>query len=222
MRASTALALILLLPPLACGDDPPGDDAPGSTTDDATTEAPTTDGSTSADTGSTVPDPTTGDATTGDDPTTTAETTTDPETTSDDTTGVPSEPPPTDGAALEAWLMAGEYLDWPAESGVHPSTGPHFGGVRTFVNDALFASLQAGATEHPEGAAAVKELYGAGDEILGWSVEVKVQADSAGGDGWYWYEGYQGDVYADGIGAGICTGCHSGGTDYVLTPFPLQ
>ena len=42
---------------------------------------------------------------------------------------------------LRAWLQAGTYLDWHAESAPHPGTGPHFGVVRVFLNDALFASL---------------------------------------------------------------------------------
>ena len=62
-----------------------------------------------------------------------------------------------------------------------------------------------------------------GGTRLGWAVMVKVQADSAGGDGWYWYETFDGAVYADGTGEGLCTGCHSGGgTDFFLSPFPLQ
>jgi hypothetical protein len=146
---------------------------------------------------------------------------------SDDSAGPSSgdEPqplPPAHSAELRPWLEAGEYLDWQVESGVHPSTGPHFGGVRTFVNDVLYDSLATGASSHPEGSAAIKELYGSGDTVRGWSVEIKLQADSAGGDGWYWYEGYQDSVYADGTGDGGCTGCHGGGSDYVLTPFPLQ
>ena len=94
--------------------------------------------------------------------------------------------------------------------------------MRTFVNDVLYASLEAGSAAHPEGSAAIKELYGGGGTVLGWSVEIKLQADSAGGGGWYWYERFDTSVYADGTGEGICTGCHGGGHDYVLTPFPLQ
>lgn len=131
-------------------------------------------------------------------------------------------PIPTDAAALGDWLEGFGYLQWDAESSVHPSTGPHFGGVRTFLSPELVTSLQAGNAEHPMGSATVKELYGDGDVILGWSVSVKLAADSAGGDNWYWYELYDGSVIAEGEGVGVCTGCHGDGTDYVLTPFPLQ
>ena len=74
----------------------------------------------------------------------------------------------------------------------------------------------------PVGAAAVKELFGStGSEVLGYAVMVKVEEGTAA-DSWYYYEDYNGTDYADGIGPGLCTGCHSGGTDYVLTPWPLQ
>jgi hypothetical protein len=130
--------------------------------------------------------------------------------------------PPTETAALRAWLEAGNYLGWAAESGPHPGAGPHFGVVRTFVNDALIASLDAGQPQHPAGAAAVKELYGRGDAgVQGWAVMVKLQDDSNQGRGWYWLEMF-GSFTGGGIGAPGCTGCHSSGNDFVRIPFPLQ
>jgi hypothetical protein len=129
---------------------------------------------------------------------------------------------PTDEESLLAWLAAEPYLDWPGESAIHPSTGPHFGSVRTWVSPALEQSLEDGAEQHPAGAAAVKELYGRGQTRRGWSVMVKTDDDSAGGDGWYWFERFNGSTYGDGNGVSGCTGCHGGGDDYVLTPFPLQ
>lgn len=129
---------------------------------------------------------------------------------------------PSDPEALLAWLEEGGYLRWDAESSPHRSTGPHFGQVRTFVEPSLVESLAAGNSEHPAGAATVKELYGNGDTVRGWSVSIKLQDDSAAGYGWFWYEMYQGSVYASGAGARLCTGCHGDGNDYVLTPFPLQ
>ncbi|GMV40778.1 MAG: hypothetical protein AMXMBFR64_24940 [Myxococcales bacterium] len=129
--------------------------------------------------------------------------------------------PPLGENDLEPWLSAGSYADWTAESAPHASAGPHFGKVRTFVNGPLAASLAAGAQVHPVGSAAVKELYGNGDTVLGWSVMVRASA-AAQGQGWYWYEDWQGTIYADDVGASLCTGCHSGGTDYVLTPWPLK
>lgn len=212
VRPAIARCLALILPLFACEAGSSDDADELETGDDSTGSAPT---------GSTAPEPTTADPTEGGgDPSTGGD---DPPADSGSSSGGDPQPlPPTSGAELRPWLAAGEYLGWQAESGVHPSTGPHFGGVRTFVNDVLHDSLEAGATSHPPGSAAIKELYGAGDTVLGWSVEIKLQADSAGGDGWYWYEDYQDSVYADGTGEGICTGCHGGGNDYVLSPFPLQ
>lgn len=237
------LALVLLVPlalplPLACADagggDPTGE----------TTGGPTTDPGTSADTTSTGAS-STGEVTststsTSDAPTSSgssagsgASSTTDEGSSSDaqtdtgsssgDTTGGVDDLPPTQGDALEEWLALGSYKSWAAESKVHMSTGPHGGNVRTYVNAALFASLEAGNAMHPQGAATVKELYGGGvDTITGYAVMVKVAPDSAGGEGWYWYERVGGTTYADGTGVGLCSGCHGGGADYVLTPFPLQ
>src|SRR5690606_37653647 len=128
---------------------------------------------------------------------------------------------PTNGAELVPWLEGGGYQTWLAESGVHDSAGPHFGGVRTFVDTCLATSLDDDATEHPPGSAAIKELYGDGEQILGWSVMVKVAAGS-GGDTWYWFERYGDTVYADEVGSNLCTGCHGDGSDYFLSPWPLQ
>jgi len=130
--------------------------------------------------------------------------------------------PPTEADALATWLAEGRYLAWAAESAPHPGAGPHFGVVRTFVNDALFDSLTAAQAQHPPGAAAVKELYGrSGDTVLGWAVMTKLQADSAAGQGWYWYEAF-GTFASGGVGLSICTGCHADGRDFVRIPFPLQ
>ena len=130
---------------------------------------------------------------------------------------------PTDGAAMFTWLQSGEYESWPAESGVHGSTGPH-GQVRTFINPTLEASLQGDAAEHPIGAASVKELY-RNDAVFGWAVMVKTETGT-GGDSWYWYEVFSttdgSSPVADGNGVGLCAGCHSAGNDHVLTPYPLQ
>ncbi len=138
------------------------------------------------------------------------------------TIGAGNQTPPTDEDALIAWLQADSYLSWEAESGPHASAGPHFGTVRAFINDALFESLSANDTQHPAGAAAVKELYGrTGTTVLGWAVMLKVQDDSDDGRGWYWYETFNGSG-GGGIGDPVCTGCHSEGRDFVRIPFPLQ
>jgi len=139
-------------------------------------------------------------------------------------TPTPTEPLPIPTTAKEllAWLRAGNYLGWTAESAPHPSAGPHFGTVRTFLNPTVFASLAAGQAAHPSGSALVKELYGSGRQVQGWDVMLKAQDDSAGGAGWYWLEYFAGATYADGFGVPVCTGCHSLGNDFVRSQFPLQ
>lgn len=130
--------------------------------------------------------------------------------------------PPLGGTALAEWLTAGHYRQWRAESQIHASQGPHFGRVRAYLNPALFESLRAGKKDHPKGAVAVKELYGSGDQVLGWSVAIKTEAASAAGANWYWYEQFEARVVADAKGVLLCRGCHLAGRDYVLTPWPLR
>lgn len=196
-----------------------------------TAEDPSTTGASSAADSSTDPSvdpsapgsdgPSTGvaDASSGGDPTSVGSDPTDADGSSEDTGAAPNQIPPRSHAQLLPWLQANNYGGWAAESGVHVSAGPHGDGVRTFVNDALLASLEAGGATHPLDAAVVKELYGGG-EITGWAVMIKV-ADG-GADGWYWYESIGAAVYADGTSVALCTGCHAAGDDYVLSPFPLQ
>jgi hypothetical protein len=138
-----------------------------------------------------------------------------------DTGATADQLPPTDAADLLVWLQANTYAGWAAESAEHASAGPHFGDVRTFVNGALDGSLAAGNLEHPVGSAAVKELYGNGNTIRGWSVMVKTEAGNDGSR-WWWYERYEGSVYASSQGAGICVPCHADGTDSFRSPYPLQ
>ena len=77
---------------------------------------------------------------------------------------------------LFAWLQKGGYKNYKAESAVHPSSsGPAVhGDVRTFVNDKLAQSMQAGNAEHPVGSVAVKELHKDG-EMYGWAAAIKAQ-----------------------------------------------
>lgn len=127
---------------------------------------------------------------------------------------------PVEATALSEWLNAGSYSDWPAESANHASTGPH-GEVRTFFNDALVASFDAGNANHPVGSASVKELFDGMGGAIGWAVMVKV-AEGNDASSWYWYLESGGSVTADGEGVPTCEGCHVSGTDRVLTPYPLQ
>jgi hypothetical protein len=128
---------------------------------------------------------------------------------------------PIGGEALRPWLEAGSYLGWAAEGSIHTPNSPHPSMVRVFVNDLLLESLEEGGTEHPAGSAAVKEIYGPSLDLRGWAVTVKVQDDADNGRGWYWYERVGTFQFADGTGEVGCTGCHSQGTDYFRSPFPL-
>ena len=94
------------------------------------------------------------------------------------------------------------------------------------MSPSLFASLEAKASRHPRGAAAVKELYNAAGRHMGWAVSVKVAEKSARGKGWYWYEVFSTQAGAkaayQGRGFRLCRECHrEGGSDQVLIPFPL-
>ncbi|MEM9492611.1 MAG: cytochrome P460 family protein, partial [Myxococcota bacterium] len=143
----------------------------------------------------------------------------------DASTGGGGDAVPTNAAELLPFLEADEYRDFPAESAVHAQTNgsPH-GMVRVFINQALDDSLSAGNEAHPVGAASVKELYdGDGATLIGWAVMVKTAEDSAGGQGWYWYEILNGQVIADDLGDTTCIGCHNaGGSDLFRTNYPLQ
>lgn len=136
------------------------------------------------------------------------------------------ENPPADGDALFDWLKAGNYKGWNHESARHPSAGPHPQAVIAYVNQLLDQSLAAGSAVHPEGSAAVKELFDGEGKLSGWAVSLKTQADSAAGQGWYWYEMLgttaESRVVADGNGVALCFGCHTPGNDFVLIPYPLK
>lgn len=134
--------------------------------------------------------------------------------------GAPTVTPPDGGASIQgtrAGLLAiaqsGSYLTWKAEPMVHRSAGPH-GNVRTFLNDALYASLKAGNTSHPNGSVAVKELYN-GATRTGWAVDAK------GDDGvWLYFEGFEPryDEYFFRGPGNLCANCHASGVDTVLAP----
>lgn len=131
---------------------------------------------------------------------------------------------PSNSDDIFAYLQARTYTNLPAEPAIHSSTGPH-GRVRTFVNDTLATSIRANATTHPVGSASIKELYSSADALTGWAVSVKVSETNGNGNDWYWYEVFsttQNNPVADATGAGLCTGCHGGGTDFVLTPGPFS
>jgi hypothetical protein len=131
---------------------------------------------------------------------------------------------PSSGAALFTFLDCGGYTSFSKESAPHDTSGPHGGDVLVYVNSALEQSLAAGATEHPAGAAAIKELLDSDGSLDGWSAMVKAEA-GAGGDTWYWYETFTTERNApayEGRGISICANCHSMGTDHFRSTFPLR
>ena len=94
------------------------------------------------------------------------------------------------------------------------------------MNDVLAASLEAGNGQHPRGSEVVKEMYMEDGTLEGWAVMVKTQDDSDGGQGWFWYEATStepgAEPFMSGNGIPLCFGCHSTGSDYVLTKWPLR
>lgn len=134
--------------------------------------------------------------------------------------------PPASSRELFEWLKTGSYKDWAREIVPHPAAGAHPGGVRANLNPALEASLKGGGQAHPAGAAAVLELYGKSGALHGWAVAIKTQAESAGGQGWYWYEVLSvkdgNRTLAADRGVAACVECHAQGRDFVMTPYPLK
>ena len=135
-------------------------------------------------------------------------------------------PIPAENVALAAYLTSGGYKSFPHESAPHASAGPHGSRVLTYITPSLEESLRRGITEHPRCAGMVKEFVDASGSVTGWAVAVKVAETSAGGDHWYWYETFDRTRAASpsfsGLGLSLCKNCHAGGTDFVLSPFPLQ
>lgn len=121
---------------------------------------------------------------------------------------------PATRAGLLSIAQSGAYLSWKAEAAPHQTSGPHGGQVRTFVNDVLYASLKAGNTMHPRGSIAVKELFTNGVRT-GWAIDAKDD------DGvWTYFEGFEPQLnqyFFRGSG-NLCSNCHAGGVDSVLTP----
>jgi cytochrome c553 len=125
-------------------------------------------------------------------------------------TGLDAQLPPSDAEAMQKWLAAGLYKDWVCESEPSAKTEGaaaihvHGGKSRVCTNVRLAASKTSGRREFPRGAASVKELYDDMDKLVATAVSVKVDDTSAGGQGWYWWEGAE----TSGKGITACAGCH--------------
>jgi len=118
--------------------------------------------------------------------------------------------PPASAQGMAAWLVAWEDQGWEAEWSCESSPTAKTDGAaaihvhndadgknRVCSNQRLSSAPVDSAL--PVGAAAVKMV---GDKTY---VTVKVQADSDGGKGWYWYAP---GGSPEGLGLSACTGCH--------------
>lgn len=130
-------------------------------------------------------------------------------------------PDDSDLAAVQAWLAEGEYLEWERHD---PEPAPGMvGGARVYLSPELAASLRAGASEHPPGSAAVREIVSADDPDtqIGWAFSHKLEAGEAGAEdqAWFFYEVFDLDPAAAPLtaerGAPGCVGCHGEGVDFV-------
>lgn len=134
--------------------------------------------------------------------------------------------PPTEKVMLLNWLNGGYYSNWYGATETHASFGPH-DDVRVFYNKILEKSMKAGNVKHPIGSTSVKEQHKDGKHY-GWSVSIKVEEESASGDGWYWFETLDkkdvDKIAFEGFGHVACTSCHlrPGNKDLVLAGYPLK
>ncbi len=132
---------------------------------------------------------------------------------------------PTSPDQLFAYLQAGSYQSFSHESSAHPTGGPHATAVIAYLNGILDPSMSTGTQPHPRGAAAVLELFDGSGAAAGWAVMVKTHEGSKPGDGWFWYSVASitdGNPAVASWREAACLDCHSSGSDYVLSPYPLQ
>ena len=138
-------------------------------------------------------------------------------------------PVPVDVSKLFAYLQKGEYKSFKTQSKAHPTAGPHIevgNNVKVFFSDALAKSLAGDYTDHPQGAAAVKEMFSkTTGKLEGWSVAVKTDKNSDQGKGWFWVEFTSTTdsskvAVPAGNGVPLCAGCHQTGRDFVLSKLP--
>ena len=130
------------------------------------------------------------------------------------------EGPPDDGdlAAIQAWLVAGEYLGWERHDPPPPPGGS--GGSIVYLSPELAASLRSGAASHPVGSAAVREIVDLErpEVLLGWAYLHKLEA-GVGAEGWLFYEVFDTTLEAAPLvaerGSTGCVGCHDAGVDSV-------
>ena len=125
--------------------------------------------------------------------------------------------PHADQASLVDLVQTRGYAGW-ERSGPRMSAGAHGGTIRVHFNPVLAASIRAGASSHPAGSSAVKELLRADGSVAGHAVMFRDATD-----GWIWLEGfgpdYRGASYFRGE-SNFCASCHSQGTAFIRSPLP--
>jgi hypothetical protein len=109
-------------------------------------------------------------------------------------------------AALTAWLTRGDYKAWACESAAMAARPNGAHGRNRICSNRLTQTNTGG--EYAVDAASVKELYGSGDQIIGYAVSRHIKPGTSP-DTWYWFEISGGSLFADGVGVGLCSGCHS-------------
>lgn len=139
-----------------------------------------------------------------------------------ESTAEPERPPTEDAAAIQDWLRSGAYLDW--EVFDPPPKEGMAAGARVYLSPTLADSLRSGATVHPVGAAAVRELTDEGsDTPTGWALNHKLDP-GAGADTWSFYEVFSTEADAEPLvferAAPGCVGCHAEGVDFVRLELP--
>ncbi len=128
---------------------------------------------------------------------------------------------------LIRWLRDGTFRDtFRPEPAAHSSQGPHGGTVRTWYSPVLVDDLDQGREVFSRGAVMVKELFRQGDGSEppeGYAVMIKTgRGDTVKRKAWRYYETF--DITRNkwdykGKGKRLCSDCHSGGTDYLLSGF---
>lgn len=132
---------------------------------------------------------------------------------------------PDDLAQVREWLQTFRYRGWTPQTEIR-ATGEH-GGERLYFNPTLARSMSSGASEHPIGSAAVRELY-AGDlkTLKGFALMRKTGPSGIVGEGWFWYEIFGTTAAAEptvsGPGVRDCVGCHAHAVDFVHSPATLR
>ena len=123
---------------------------------------------------------------------------------------------------LKAWLDAGCFDGWEAESGVLQATMSD-GHAQVFINPVLAQSMVDGNALHPVGSAAVRVMYLPDLETV-WGYALAVKSSHGGQDDWFWFEHFEHheEPTVSSHDASGCQGCHASGADFIQSHWPLR